>query len=126
MKYSVTNFDVDEWKLNKLGTLEKTFNAHGCTISLQASPAGKPDTDAGYHKHPEEQVVYLLEGEIEILLPGENVNMKPGCIFAIPPNVPHGARRIGEAALLMLNVFTPRRPDNFSHDQLQIVDSLED
>ena len=126
MKYNVANFDVADWNMNQLGTLEKTFNAQGCTISLHASPAGQPDVDAGYHKHPEEQVVYVLEGEVEILLPGENVRLTSGCILAIPPNVAHGARRISEDALLMLNVFTPRRSDNFTHNQLHKVDSLED
>ena len=77
-----------------------------------------------YHRHPEEQVIYLLEGEFDVLLPEGPVRLVAGDVLAIPGNVIHGARRENDGGLLMLNIFTPRRPDDFTHKNLKMYDTL--
>jgi quercetin dioxygenase-like cupin family protein len=113
------------WAVTAL--MEKSFNSAGCSIALQAIPAGAAKSQSPrYHRHPEEQVIYLLEGEFDVLLPEGAVRMQAGDVLAIPGNVIHGARRENDGGLLMLNIFTPRRPDDFTHRDLKMYDTIEE
>jgi quercetin dioxygenase-like cupin family protein len=105
---------------------EQTFNAEGCTMTLQALPPGLSKGGPRYHRHVEEQVLYVLDGEIDVLLASGAVRLKAGDVMAIPSNEVHGARRVNEGPLLMLNVFTPRRPADFTHESLKMYDNLAD
>ena len=53
-------------------------------ISLEAGGG------AAVHSHPEEQIVYVLEGRARVTLGDEVYEIGPGQASYHPPNVPHG------------------------------------
>ena len=61
------------------------------------------------HKHPHEQVVNMLEGELELTVAGVRHVLKPGQIHAIAGNVEHSAVAI--TPVRVLDVFHPARDD---------------
>jgi quercetin dioxygenase-like cupin family protein len=67
-----------------------------------------PNTVAPLHWHDEEQVSFVLEGELEFEVGGETRVVRRGEAVVIPPNVPHGARTY-EGACLEVDVFHPPR-----------------
>jgi len=68
-----------------------------------------PDSVFPEHHHPEEQVTCVLSGQIEFTVEGKRVLLGPGEVAVIPPNIPHGAKVIGEITVETLNTLSPRR-----------------
>jgi quercetin dioxygenase-like cupin family protein len=58
-------------------------------VALMRYPAGKP-SDA--HSHPNEQWIFILEGELEMNFDGKWLKGKPGHVFYVPANKVHQAR----------------------------------
>jgi quercetin dioxygenase-like cupin family protein len=67
-----------------------------------------PHTEAPLHWHDEEQVSFVLEGELEFEVGGETRVLRRGEALVIPPNVPHAART-HEGSCLEVDVFHPPR-----------------
>jgi quercetin dioxygenase-like cupin family protein len=71
------------------------------------------EADAGAsfpeHRHPHEQVVNVLLGELELVVGGTRHRLTPGQVFVIPPDVPHSGRAV--TACRVLDVFAPVRED---------------
>lgn len=63
-------------------------------VALMRYPAGKP-SDA--HSHPNEQWIFILEGELEMQFDGKWLKGRPGEVFYVPANKVHQARNPGEA-----------------------------
>ena len=61
------------------------------------------------HHHPEEQVTIVISGQIEFTVAGEKAVLTNGQAAVIPPNVPHGARVIGDEPVETFNAMSPRR-----------------
>ena len=68
----------------------------------------EPHTEAPIHWHEEEQISFVLEGELEFEVAGETRLLTPGQAVVIPPNVPHGART-HDGPCLEVDVFHPPR-----------------
>ena len=68
----------------------------------------EPHTEAPLHWHEEEQITFVLEGELEFEVAGETWMLTRGQAVVIPPNVPHGARTRG-GPCLEVDVFHPPR-----------------
>lgn len=67
-----------------------------------------PHTEAPLHWHEEEQISFVLEGELEFEVAGETRTLLRGQAVVIPPNVPHAARTY-EGSCLEVDVFHPPR-----------------
>lgn len=67
-----------------------------------------PNTVAPVHWHDEEQISFVLEGELEFEVGGEKRIVRHGEAVVIPPNVPHGARTY-DTSCLEVDVFHPPR-----------------
>jgi quercetin dioxygenase-like cupin family protein len=67
-----------------------------------------PHTEAPRHAHSEEQVLYVLEGELEVELGDETRTLRPGQAAVIPPHLPHAART-HDLPCYQLDVFHPPR-----------------
>jgi quercetin dioxygenase-like cupin family protein len=67
-----------------------------------------PNTEAPVHWHEEEQISFVLEGELEFEVAGETRTLRRGEAVVIPPNVPHGARTY-DGSCLEVDVFHPPR-----------------
>lgn len=67
-----------------------------------------PHTVAPLHWHDEEQITFVVDGELEFEVGGEKRVVRRGDAIVIPPNVPHGARTY-ESTCLEVDVFHPPR-----------------
>jgi quercetin dioxygenase-like cupin family protein len=66
-------------------------------------PAG---VESGWHIHPGEEVGYIVEGQVEMMVQGRaTVVLQPGQGFLIPPCVPHNARDLGPETGKMLSTY---------------------
>jgi quercetin dioxygenase-like cupin family protein len=61
------------------------------------------------HHHPHEQLTYILEGELEMTIGGETINLRQGDYFVIHSNVPHSA--VANVACKVMDVFAPVREE---------------
>jgi quercetin dioxygenase-like cupin family protein len=67
-----------------------------------------PGAEAPVHWHDEEQITFVVEGEIEFTLGNETRTVGRGQAAVIPPNVPHGARALVGPAVA-IDAFHPPR-----------------
>jgi quercetin dioxygenase-like cupin family protein len=68
----------------------------------------EPHTEAPVHWHEEEQISYVIDGELEFEVAGEVRLLRRGEAVVVPPNVPHGART-HDGSCLEVDVFHPPR-----------------
>jgi quercetin dioxygenase-like cupin family protein len=61
------------------------------------------------HSHPNEQVVKVIEGELELTLEGVKHVLKPGLVLVIPPNKEHSAFSLTDCKAI--DTFYPIRED---------------
>lgn len=67
-------------------------------------------TVAPVHHHPHEQVGYVVSGELDLVMEGqEDVRLGAGSSYYVPPNVAHGV--VIHAPTVLVDVFTPLRED---------------
>lgn len=66
------------------------------------------------HKHPNEQVAFVISGKMRFIMDGKSITLSPGETLCIPPNVPHSAEALEDT--IDLDVFTPPRTDWSSGD----------
>jgi quercetin dioxygenase-like cupin family protein len=62
-------------------------------VALMRYPAGKP-SDA--HSHPNEQWIFILEGELDMQFDGKWHKARPGEVFYVPANKVHQAANNGD------------------------------
>ena len=63
-------------------------------VALMRYPAGQP-SDA--HSHPNEQWIFILEGELELQFDGKWYKGGPGHVFYVPADKIHKARNEGKS-----------------------------
>ena len=61
------------------------------------------------HSHPNEQVGYVVEGEMEMTIAGESHCLQAGDSYLAPANVEHSARAVQRT--VALDAFAPPRGD---------------
>jgi quercetin dioxygenase-like cupin family protein len=61
------------------------------------------------HSHPQEQVGYVVSGNMAIIIAGVENVVRPGDSYAIGGGVPHGARFLTD--LVVVEAFAPPRDD---------------
>jgi quercetin dioxygenase-like cupin family protein len=61
------------------------------------------------HAHPNEQIVNVIDGELELTVEGEKHRLVKGKVLVLPPNVPHSGRAISD--VYVVDVFHPVRED---------------
>jgi quercetin dioxygenase-like cupin family protein len=61
------------------------------------------------HRHPNEQIGIVEEGEVEYTIGDNTMVCRPGMAFLIPPNVTHSATVVSEQPVKLVDVFTPPR-----------------
>lgn len=62
-----------------------------------------------FHKHPHEQIVYIVRGHLKITCQGKTFDVRTGDTFVVRGGVEHGASAVEES--LVVDVFTPCRED---------------
>ena len=66
-------------------------------VGLMRMPKG---TGATAHSHPNEQWVFVMEGEFESVIDGKKHIVKPGSVLYIPANAVHTGKAIGDKDLV--------------------------
>lgn len=65
---------------------------------------------APMHKHPHEQIGYVVEGELEFLMEGKDpVRLQKGDSYYVPPETMHGVKILSKT--ILLDCFAPLRKD---------------
>jgi quercetin dioxygenase-like cupin family protein len=87
------------------GVRKRSFDSDGATVNEY-----RFDQDASFpvHRHPDEQITIVDEGEIELTLADEQTVLAAGAWVVIAPFVPHGIRARSDGARI-LAVIVPRR-----------------
>ena len=68
-----------------------------------------PGQEAAPHSHPHTQIVYVVEGRIEMNVAGETRKMGKGDSVYVKSNFEHSLTALEESKLL--DIFTPMRED---------------
>lgn len=61
------------------------------------------------HSHPQEQMVYVVRGQLKVTCEGKTFEVRTGDTFVVRGGVEHGASALEES--LVIDVFTPWRED---------------
>jgi quercetin dioxygenase-like cupin family protein len=61
------------------------------------------------HSHESEQMTYVLQGSLRLLVAGEEVTLREGEVLHIPSSVPHQVEALDDT--FVLGVFSPVRQD---------------
>ena len=61
------------------------------------------------HSHESEQMTYILQGALKVLVGGEEITVREGEVLHIPSGIPHQAEALEDT--FELDVFSPVRHD---------------
>jgi quercetin dioxygenase-like cupin family protein len=65
-----------------------------------------PGAMVGWHTHPGDEISYITEGEVQLLVAGQEPrNLKAGESFVIPAGIVHAAHNHGAAATKLVGVY---------------------
>jgi quercetin dioxygenase-like cupin family protein len=67
------------------------------------------------HRHPQEQIVHILEGRMRLIVEGEPHELSAGDSFYLPSNVPHSVET--ESETRVLDTFSPPRDEYLALDE---------
>lgn len=98
------------------GSSRTDLQRHDLSIAgrevLQARVDFEPGAYFPRHRHPGEEVIYVLAGTIEYEIDGKLVTVKAGDVLFVPDGVVHAARNVGadRAAELATYVLEKGKP----------------
>ena len=61
------------------------------------------------HAHESEQMTYILQGALKVVVGGEQMTVREGEVLHVPPWIPHQAEALEDT--FELDVFSPVRQD---------------
>lgn len=61
------------------------------------------------HHHMQEQITYIIEGELDMTIGGQFCPLRPGMYYVIPSNTPHSATALTDCKVI--DTFSPVRED---------------
>lgn len=67
------------------------------------------------HRHPQEQVVHILQGRMRLIVDGTPHELVPGDSFYLAGNVPHGVETIEHTRVV--DTFSPPRDEYLALDE---------
>ncbi len=68
-----------------------------------------PEAVVPLHRHPNEQIGYVLEGVITMTVGDETRDIGPGAVYMIPGGTPHSGSSVD--GCVVIDVFSPPRAD---------------
>mgnify|MGYP000106102438 FL=1 len=74
----------------------------------------EPGMEKKPHSHPFEQLAYVVQGRMRFEIGDDVVEVGPGEVVRIPPDVVHCGEAIGGETAMNLDVFAPPR-DDYAH-----------
>ncbi|MBN1419666.1 MAG: cupin domain-containing protein [Planctomycetes bacterium] len=91
------------------GMRRKVFFSDRMTLAA-IEAAGPTAGPIRLHSHPNEQIAYVIDGDIEVQVGGETRRVAAGGFYRVPPDVPHGIILHSPSARI-IDAFTPPRED---------------
>lgn len=82
--------------------------AHGQSMSFGLVELVK-GSSVPMHQHIHEQITYILEGELDMVIGGEACLLTTGMYYVIPSNTPHSA--VAKTGCKLIDVFCPVREE---------------
>jgi quercetin dioxygenase-like cupin family protein len=84
------------------------YYAHGAKLTLGYVEI-KAGSNLPEHHHVHEQITYIIEGQLNMVIGGQSYSLKTGMYHVIPSNVPHNAFAVTDCKVI--DVFNPVRED---------------
>lgn len=100
--------EIKYFDMGKAGTFKVICDGESATLGLGHMMPG--DTQVP-HRHPNEQMGYVLEGECELYVDGVKHIVKAGDTYHISANCEHSWHTIGKECFSYVDFFTPKRAD---------------
>ena len=72
-----------------------------------------------FHHHINEQITYVLQGKIKIIMEGKAWLVASGEVLVIPPNVPHQFEFLEDS--VVIDAFAPPRVDWLAGDSYYLI-----
>ncbi len=107
MPLVVKDSDISPKRLSNLA-VRRTVNGENLMITRYEAKAGAEFT---VHRHPEEQMGYVIRGRIEFFVgePERRYLFEAGTFFHFASDEPHRSRVLEDS--LVIDVFAPPRPE---------------
>ena len=61
------------------------------------------------HRHPHEQITFIIEGQLDMIIDGEPHSLTAGMYHVIQSNIPHSA--VAATDCIVIDTFSPVRED---------------
>jgi len=71
----------------------------------------QPGMQTNPHRHPFEQISYVVQGRMRFVVGDEEILTDAGSVIRVPPDVVHFGEPVGDEPVLNLDVFSPIRAD---------------
>jgi quercetin dioxygenase-like cupin family protein len=81
---------------------------HGSSMSFGYVEI-KAGSDLPEHHHVHEQITYIIEGQLDMMIGGKACPLTAGMYYVIPSHTPHSA--IARTDCRVIDVFSPVRED---------------
>jgi len=95
------------------GTTRTDLQRHDLGVAghevLQARVDFAPGASFPSHKHPGEEIIYVLSGTIEYVVDGKPVVVNAGDVLFVPDGVFHAARNVGSEPAAELATYVLRK-----------------
>jgi quercetin dioxygenase-like cupin family protein len=98
---------VDKIRKGVERRLGHTDNLMIVVVDFYDGPKDRPDPP---HSHPHEQASYVAEGEILLVIDGQQMRLGPGDVFLVPAGQPHSIQQL-TSHIRLVDCFTPIRED---------------
>lgn len=99
------------------GLRRRSFDGAGATVNEYVF---EPGARFPLHRHPEEQITLVVEGEVEMTIDGRTSPLRSGGWSVVAPGVEHGITA-GRGGARILAIVVPRR---IEADAYTLVDRL--
>jgi len=90
------------------GVTRQVFTGEGATLAWTTLEPGHTPRP---HSHHYEQIVLIVSGRARFVVGDEEVELGPGGMVLIPPDVEHYAQTVGDEPCVDLSIFTPKRDE---------------
>jgi unsaturated pyranuronate lyase len=84
------------------------YYAHGTNMTFGYVEI-KAGSNLAEHHHVHEQITYIVEGQLDMIIGGKPCSLTAGMYHIIPSNTPHSA--VAKTACKLIDVFNPVRED---------------
>jgi quercetin dioxygenase-like cupin family protein len=101
----IIDWDNQTFSESRPGILGATVHTPQLTATLYRYGAG---SSWEQHEHPQDQITYVLEGEIDFVVAGQPTHLSAGQMATLPGGTPHSATVPAAGGAVTLNVFTHR------------------